>query len=682
MRRLCEACTTYESTKLTEATFRLAPEFLDQYRGKKPKFGFNGLGEVTWMRTFSRIKPDGTNEEPWETIQRVVEGTYRMQERHIKSQDLGWSDARAQKSAQEMYVRMFELKFLPPGRGIWAMGSPLTEELGLFAALNNCGFTSTANIDKELDEPFTWLMEASMLGIGVGFDTRGAGKVKVQGTSITETYVVTDDREGWIESVRKLIRGYLETGIFWKFDCSGVRKAGLPIKGFGGVTSGPKPLIELHKALHKLFSSKVGEFLSASDIVDIMNLIGVCVVSGNVRRTAEIAFGEPDNEEYLNLKNYHWDSEKKKFVGPSAHRANYGWTSNNSIFATVGMDYHSAAERTRVNGEPGYFWLENAKAYGRMGDLPNNKDKRATGGNPCLEQTLEDKELCCLVETFPEHHDSLEDFQRTLKFAYLYAKTVTLGKTHWPKTNRVMQRNRRIGTSMSGLAQFRAKHRSPETWREWYEGGYQIIQHYDHIYSEWLGVPMSIKTTSIKPSGTVSLPAGATPGDHEPESRFIIRRIQIQANNALIPRIKAANYHVEPYTHDADTMVAEFPIDFGPDVRTIGDMSIWEQFASAAFLQRYWADNQVSKTVTFDPETEGAEVEKCLNYFQYQLKGIALLPRTAGGAHPQMPLEAITEERYKEIVSKLKPLNLKGLVIAAEPEKGCDGDFCALPEAS
>ncbi len=149
------------------------------------------------------------------------------------------------------------------------------------------------------------------------------------------------------------------------------------------------------------------------------------------------------------------------------------------------MNYDDICRRIVSNGEPGIAWLDNMQSYSRMNGIPVNKhpppkpnivptthyvrisllftrmllfqdhvDRRARGGNPCLEQTLEPYELCCLVETFPERHESLDDFKRTLKFAYLYAKSVTLGKTHWPETNRVMLRNRRIGCSMSGLAQF------------------------------------------------------------------------------------------------------------------------------------------------------------------------------------------------------------------------------------
>ena len=59
----------------------------------------------------------------------------------------------------------------------------------------------------------------------------------------------------------------------------------------------------------------------------------------------------------------------------------------------------------------------------------------------------------------------------------------------------------------------------------------------------------------------------------------------------------------------------------------LGELSIWEQFSFAFILQRHWADNQVSCTVTFDPKKEGEQIEPCLNYYQYHLKGISLLPR-------------------------------------------------------
>ena len=177
----------------------------------------------------------------------------------------------------------------------------------------------------------------------------------------------------------------------YDFDYSQIRPAGTPIRGFGGVASGSASLEMLHDSVRQILEPLSGKALSTTAIVDIMNVIGVCVVSANVRRTAEIAFGEADDEEYIDLKNY----------DKNPHRAEYGWTSNNSIFGSVGMDYGAMCERVRLNGEPGIAWLDNMRSWGRMQGTPDHRDARAEGGNPCLEQTLESYELCCLVETFP-----------------------------------------------------------------------------------------------------------------------------------------------------------------------------------------------------------------------------------------------------------------------------------------
>jgi len=650
--------------------FTLSEKFINKFKRKKPPFGFNGLGELVYMRTYSRIKEDGKNERWWETVRRVVEGTYTMQKNWIDSHQLGWNPWQAQRSAQDMYERIFTMKFLPPGRGLWAMGTAVTEKKGLYAALNNCAFVSTGTIKEDYSKPFCFLMDASMLGVGVGFDTKGAGEIIVKGVDIKrdkQIYQIPDTREGWVESLKLLLESHFHGTAPIEFDYSKIREAGIPIKGFGGVSSGPEPLREVHSSIDEVLKENSGEPISVTTIVDIMNLIGKCVVAGNVRRTAEIVFGDPFDEEYLDLKNYK--------VNP--HREQYGWTSNNSVYAELGMDYTETAKRIVDNGEPGFAWLHNMRKYSRMKNGGDWKDHRVAGGNPCLEQSLESYELCCLVETFPNNHDSLEDYQRTLKYAYLYAKTVTLGRTHWSETNRVMLRNRRIGCSVSGVAQF-ITNRGLDEFRDWLEKGYDTIQEWDNQYSDWFAVPNSIKTTSVKPSGTVSLLAGATPGLHYPESRFYIRRIRLSKHSELIEPLTKAGYKTEPAFGSEDTtMVVEVPVDVGEGIRTASELSIWEQFGLAAFLQRHWADNQVSCTVTFDPDTEGEQIPHVLNYYQYHLKGISLLPRHDYGAYPQMPYEAIDEKEYNKQVKKLGKLSF-GVIHKEEAniEKFCDGDFC------
>lgn len=649
--------------------FRLTDNFLAGYKTRKAPFGFNGLGELVFLRTYSRIKPDGRNENWWETVARVVEGTFNMQKKWIEGHQLGWSAMKAQKSAQEMYERIFNMKFLPPGRGLWACGSPITEERGMYMALNNCAYVSTEHIHEDRSKPFCFLMDVSMVGVGCGFDTKGAGKIDITKPSSSDnTYQIPDTREGWVQSLKLLLDSYFSGSKSISFDYSLIRGPGLPIKGFGGVSSGPEPLKEMHKLIRKVLDSNTDSPITITTIVDIMNLIGKCVVAGNVRRTAEIVFGDYNSKEYLDLKNYK--------VNPN--RESYGWTSNNSIFCDLGMDYTSSAERTKINGEPGFAWLENMQGYSRMNNGKDNKDHRVTGGNPCLEQSLESYEVCNLVETFPNNHETLDDYLVTLKYAYLYAKTVTLGQTHWAETNKVMLRNRRIGCSMSGIAQFITS-RGIHTLKNWCEEGYKAIERYDDVYSDWLAIPKSIKKTSIKPSGTVSLLAGATPGIHYPENSTYIRRMRLSKHSDLIQPLKDAGYKIEPcYGSEDSTLVVEIPVKVGEGIRTLKEVSMWEQLSLAAFMQRYWADNQVSCTVTFN-KTEAEQIKYALDMYQYQLKGISFLPLLDSGAYRQMPYESISQKKYDELVSKLGPLRLRGIKNEeADVEKFCTNDSCEL----
>lgn len=645
-------------------TFTLSENFLSQFKGAQPNWGFNNLGYFIYKRTYARSKEDGTSEEYWETCKRVIEGIYTVQKEHCKTLSLPWDDRKAQSSAQEMFTRMWEFKFLPPGRGLWAMGTDLVYKKGS-AALNNCAFVTTENIDQDFAEPFLFLMDMSMYGVGVGGDCKGAGKVVLQPLVHTteETHTVEDSREGWVAAVKVVLDAAMGKNKIPNFDYSEVRPKGALIKGFGGIASGPGPLKDLIESLINLLQCDKPTAITSTHIVDIFNYIGKCVVSGGVRRTAEIMFGDQDDTEFVDLK-----QDKQALYDRR-------WASNNSIFATSGMDYEPFVERIATNGEPGFIWLDHMQKYGRMSEPANFKDRRAMGSNPCSEQTLEDHELCCLVETFPAHHDSLEDYQRTLKFAYLYGKTVTLIPTHNVKTNAVMMRNRRIGTSMSGITQAIAKLGRHE-FITWCDKGYNFIKELDRTYSDWLCVPRSIKTTSVKPSGTVSLLAGATPGIHYPHSEYYIRRVRIQDSSPLVKVCKDSGYRMEKDHYATDTMVVEFPVRTEHFNKSKKDVTIFEQFQNAADMQSYWADNQVSITVTFAPH-EAKFIKTCLEMYERKLKSISLLPDAETAGYTQLPYEEITEEQYSEMLKEIKPLDLNQNVHDTD-DKFCDGDACVI----
>lgn len=672
--------------------FSLSETFVDAYKTTTPAWGPTGY--FTFKRTYARTKPDGTTEEWWETCRRVIEGTFNVQKIHCRKLGLPWNEPKAQKSAQEMYDRMFAFKWTPPGRGLWTMGTDIVYEKGS-ACLNNCAFVSTKDIDTDFAAPFTFLMDMSMLGVGVGGDCKGAGKVKIQQPRMrVEPYVVEDSREGWVELIRTVLNSFVGKGYYPKnIDWSQVRPEGTPIKGFGGVASGPQPMVELVNDLTELLMpKKEGETyrIGTSQIVDIFNMVGKCVVAGGVRRTAEIMFGDPDDMEFRNLKD---PSELNRLCMEQANHEQgspewtslqeqienhplrtHRWASNNSIFGTVGMDYSKLTDAIAANGEPGIVWLDAMRGYGRMKDPRNDKDHRVMGSNPCSEQSLESYELCCLVETFPAHHDDFEDYQRTLKMAYLYAKSVTLIPTHDQRTNAVMMRNRRIGCSQSGIIQAINKLGRREYLR-WCDEGYNYIQSLDNTYSDWLCVPASKKTTSVKPSGTVSLLCGATPGIHYPHSEYYIRNIRLMKTSPLVQACKDAGYPMEDCAYQPGSLVVSFPVHEKHFSKAKNDVTIWEQFANAADLQRHWADNQVSITVTFK-QSEAEDIATCLSVYEDQLKSISLLPLSEHG-YVQAPYIEITKEEFDKISANIKPLNLNQAQHEAD-DKFCDGDTCTV----
>jgi ribonucleoside-triphosphate reductase (thioredoxin) len=667
-------------------SFELNKEFVNGYREKESPFGFrdaggNSVGEITFLRTYSRKKEDGTKETWAEVCERVTNGTYSLQKDYAKQQRLPWSDAKAASSAKEFFDRLFHLKWSPPGRGLSQMGTDLVNRQKNSASLQNCAFVSTNEMTKANPaKPFAFLMEASMLGVGVGFDDKGADKgFEIYEPKDEQTYVIPDTREGWQESTVALINSYLKADqASLVFDYSEIRPYGSPIATFGGTASGPDPLIALHEKIRDIFANRKGELLTTVDIADIGNLIGRCVVSGNVRRSAELLIGRIDDDNFLNLKNAEQFPARNSY---DAENPGWGWMSNNSVMVNVGTDFSKIIDGIIRNGEPGVIWEDMSKAYGRLADPINNKDWRIAGYNPCAEQSLESYEMCTLVETYLNRHTDVEDFKRTLKFAYLYAKTVTLLPTHWEETNAIMQRNRRIGTSISGIANF-ADNKGLPVLRTWMDEGYAVVKKYDSVYSEWLGVRESIKTTTVKPSGTVSILAGESPGAHwSPGGEYFNRAIRFGNDDPQLALFKMANYTVEPASENPEhTSVVYFPIKASAK-RAEKDVSIYEKMNLAATAQRYWSDNSVSVTVSFNPETESDDIEKVLHMYDGSLKTVSFLP-SGNFTYKQMPYTQITKEEYEEATTKLFPIDFAGIYaglgLDAIGEKYCTTDACEI----
>lgn len=638
-------------------------------------WGFGLLSEVTYYRTYSRMKDDGTQECWADTVIRVVNGVFSIRKDWYKKMGLPWDEARWQNLAGRLAEAIFTMKMLPPGRGLWAMGTDYIFERGSMA-LNNCGYV---NVEHDLSDPACWAMDALMCGVGIGFSTENAmlgPAFKPMGSK--DTYYIPDSREGWVDSVKLLIDSYFRRDVrayeanSWQFDYSRIRPEGTPLKGFGGLTSGPKPLIDLHERVRGFLNDYAdGKTDQTRLIVDVFNAIGACVVAGNIRRSAQISMGSVGDKTFLNLKNYEMYPE----------RADIGWMSNNSVILRESDEFEELpriAERVRDNGEPGIINLINIQKYARIG---KKKPDKAIGMNPCAEIALESYELCNLVECFPTRCESIEELWQTMELATFYASTVSLLPTHDPRSNAVITRNRRIGVSVSGISDWIDSTNLSRVTMALREGYEQHVEPINTFLASEAGVPASVRLTTVKPSGTISLLAGVSPGMHWPVSRYTIRRMRISEFSPMVPLLQEAGVPCEKDFYSDMTLVFSFPQMAGEGkTRSVSEVSIWEQASLVTMLNREWADNSVSNTLTFR-QAEANQIERVLAAFAPVIKSISMLPDQSESAkpYPQLPYEPINEDEYYAMAAKMGTIDWSRLNgVDGEDPQFCNNESCLL----
>ncbi|MBY8992771.1 MAG: fused protease/ribonucleoside-triphosphate reductase, partial [Candidatus Lokiarchaeota archaeon] len=258
---------------------------------------------------------------------------------------------------------------------------------------------------------------------------------------------------------------------------------------------------------------------------------------------------------------------------------------------------------------------------------------------------------------------------------YLYSKSVTLVNTHWQETNAVMLKNRRMGISQTGIIEAFVKHGRRKV-LDWCDRAYKYLRELDEQYSDWLCIPKSIKITTVKPSGTVSLLPGVPPGIHYPHSEYYIRRIRLSSNSDLVEPLKNAGYKIEDDSYSPNTVVAEFPIHEQFFDRSKNEVSIWEQAANAIDYQSVWSDNQISITITFKPD-EANQIKHVLQFCEDKLKSVSFLPIKEHG-YKQAPYEEITKEQFESMISQITPLSLDDTQDREIGEKFCDSDKCEV----
>jgi ribonucleoside-diphosphate reductase alpha chain len=712
----------------------------DHLRSLVAPFGYNGFGELVFYRTYSRTKTDGGQEDWADVVVRITNGTMSIRKDWYVKNHISWDEAWWQDFARKFAESMYKMEWMPPGRGLWAMGSDFVYQRGSMA-LYNC---AALNITNDMGPGINWLMDTLMNGVGVGFNPIRNDDIIVYQPTGSRDYVIPDTREGWCVCTEAIINSYLKCDqlkVRPIYDL--IRPNGSPIRSFGGIASGPEPLRELHERVVG-FLERYRENRDYDSIrlkTDIANSVGVCVVAGNARRSAELACGSVHDQTFLDLKDYKKNPEREP----------WGWMSNNSVILRDDEDFQQLgqiARRVIHNGEPGFLNLQNFP-YGRIGKkMKGLRKDRADCINPCAEIPLEGGngyggEVCNISETLPTVCNDVETWLRACEFATFYCTTVSLLPTHQPATNKIVTRNRRIGVSIIDVSGWKHEYGTHKV-IQWMRDGYDKIRQTAKWSNEEAGIPLPIRHSCIKPGGTVPKLPGKTPGIGHPNFTYMIRRIRIAKNSAIHPLLVEANIPYEQDVVDRYTDVFEYPIMQGP-AKPIGEVSLWEQAMNLIMVQREWADNSVSNTLTFKPKwslikfidsgyiqdtiveyigvvaafhliisdhceyvmserykivlTRGSDgdvlsasvyeydenheegmIEAVLSAIAPLTKSVSLLPHSDKGAYKQMPEEGITKAEYERRLSKISPIDWSEFSGSEGiDEKFCTSESCEMP---
>lgn len=649
-------------------------DFLQKYFNREVPWGYNGLGYIVYKRTYAR-KIEGTNhtEEWWQTVARCING----------AQSIG-ADYTPEE-AQRLYDLVFNLKCNFAGRMLWQLGTDTVKKFGANSLLN-CWYVS-------INDPktFLFIFENLMLGGGVGFSIRREDihelpKVKKDVSIIHQCtkdadFIVPDSRSGWVELLRKVLEAYYNTGKSFSFSTILIRGAGERIAGFGGTASGPGILIEGIEKISNIFKTREGKKLRSTDVLDICNIIGSIVVAGNVRRSAQIALGDPDDYLYLRAKNWslgnipNWRamSNNTIYADDFSHISNEIWTNG----------YITDKETGFAKGEPyGFFNLPLSQKFGRLKDgpmkscklYPTNEDN-VLGTNPCAEISLNSYECCNLSELYLNNIASLEELIDCATLLYKTQKATAAMPFIHDETNKIVHKNMRLGLGVTGICQCN------EEKIEWLDKAYEALRKFDKEWSQHKGYSESIKLTTVKPSGTLSLLAGSTPGVHPAYAPYYIRRVRMGSNDKLVGICRELGYHVEfvrgfDGKDDHTTVVVEFPCFAGDNCVVAKSMTAVQQLDIVKKLQTYWSDNAVSVTVYYRQE-ELEEIKLWLEQnYETCIKSVSFLLHSEHG-FAQAPYEEISEEMYRKLIEKVKPI-IKDIGQGDLESMECAGGACPI----
>ncbi|WP_395759508.1 ribonucleoside-triphosphate reductase, adenosylcobalamin-dependent [Streptomyces althioticus] len=633
-----------------------------------------------YLRTYSRTKPDGSQEGWDETVQRVVDGNLKLvAPRYIEEGE-----------REALLDLIGNMKVLPAGRHLKSSG------VNNFA-LNNCWAAGWDPAKPEEHFTFTLLRLAEGGGVGSNYSERffedfPPVQVPVQvhivcdpehpdyedmveaGLISTEyshtwagAYAVEDSREGWAEALGDLIRTAHDPKTRHTqrvYDVSRVRSKGSPLKTFGGTASGPEPFAEMMWEVGqnlRTVNLTGGGPIDGLTAMRIDHAIAKAIVAGGVRRSARMSIMRWDDPlifEFINIKaeGGHWTTNISVEVDERFFEARDKYLGGHAYEVLKAI-----SEGMLRNGEPG-VWNSALTAEGEV-------DGTFTT-NPCGEATLTPWEPCNLgsvnLAAFVDRDGNgdivgLAEAHRVLT---RYLIRATFAEVADPKSAEAIARYRRIGVGHLGFADYLYKQGIRYTEATTYQNVFLALKHWASVvdeaaaeYANELRIPVPIKKRVIAPTGTISKLAGVSgEATHAPFADYFIRRIRFSTVDpnevAQVEEYRKKGYRVEPCQYAANTSVVEIPtkdslldeLEFPEYFQHAGELTIKDMLNVQRMYQEFWADQAVSYTVNVDPEKYTAEeLAGVLAEYLPELKGTTCFPEMS---MPQTPYERISREEY------------------------------------
>lgn len=690
----------------------LDDNFLNRYKNLKSPLSH--IGEFVYLRTYSRYLEDLKRRETWyETVRRTTEYNISLGITHKEKNGLPINPEQEAEEARMLFDNLFHLRTFTSGRTLYMGGTEVVKQYPL--SNYNCAFTNI-EVMRDLVDVFYLLMVGS--GVGIRIDKEYVARLprvrKIQMDSIYDGEVraytakefmehtrlivdpdkpehgvlkVGDSKEGWCEAlelyfdiVTKEEYASIER---LTIDYSFVRPEGERLKRFGGRASGHKSIKRMFEKMNRVFQRTMDGQLKTIDVLDIATIISENVVSGGVRRSAMMVICDEDDDEVINAKrNIYKVVDGKWIEDPEiSHRK----MSNNSILYYQRPSLERIREiinSIKINGEPGF--INGAEATRRK--------ETFRGCNPCGEILLQSKQCCNLttnnllsfVEGNTLKKDELKD---VLRLSTRVAIRMTLVEVELPEWNKVMQEDRIIGVSLTGMMDMMNKtNMTYEELAELLSELREVVHEEGHRYSKELGIAAPKLMTTIKPEGSLSTLPCVSSGIHFAHSDYYIRRIRISATDPLFKMIEKQGCYpiyneIGQTDENCSIKVIEFPIK-APQGRTKYDVGAIEQLELYKLSMKHWSDHNTSITVHVR-EHEWDEVAQWVYDNFDTVVGITFLPLMEE-TYPLLPYECTTKEDYEERMKQIKPIDYSLLTELDDSEereiidKECASGACPI----